>query len=224
MMIHHKIKIATTTLLILISFQIIAQKNEIIILEQVIIGNDTLPMVTLKPAEITAKDLSGVNDIDATLKYHIRKAYPYALRTGRIVNEVNATLEQFDKKRDDKKYIKETEKILKERFKEDLKNLTRTQGKMLTKLIYRETGFTVHELLQTYKSNISAGWWQMLAKMYNINLKEEYHPETDEFDLSMEKYVLYLDQLYQRSGKKAEINNEEINLPVQGKKRKGKGN
>jgi hypothetical protein len=224
MMIHHKIKIATTTLLILISFQIIAQKNEIIILEQVIIGKDTLPMITLRPAEITAKDLSGVNDIDATLKYHIRKAYPYALRTGRIVNEVNATLEQFDKKRDDKKYIKETEKILKERFKEDLKNLTRTQGKMLTKLIYRETGFTVHELLQTYKSNISAGWWQMLAKMYNINLKEEYHPETDEFDLSMEKYVLYLDQLYQRSGKKAEINNEEINLPVQGKKRKGKGN
>lgn len=224
MMNHHKIKITTTILILLISFQIFAQKNEIIILEQVIIGNDTLPMVTLRPAEITAKDLSGVNDIDATLKYHIRKAYPYALRTGRIVNEVNATLEKFDKKREDKKYLKETEKILKDRFKEDLKNLTRTQGKMLTKLIYRETGYTVHELLQTYKSNISAGWWQMLAKMYNINLKEEYHPDTDEFDMSMEKYVLYLDQLYQRTGKKEEITNEEINLPIQGKKRKGKGN
>jgi hypothetical protein len=224
MMIHHKIKIATTILLLLVSFQIIAQKNEIIILEQVIIGNDTLPMVTLKPAEITAKDLSGIQDIDATLKYHIRKAYPYALRTGRIVNEVNATLEKFEKKREDKKYLKETEKILKDRFKADLKNLSRTQGKMLTKLIYRETGYTVHELLQTYKSNISAGWWQMLAKIYDINLKEEYHPNTDEFDIAMEKYVLYLDQLYQRSGKKEEINNEEIYLPVQSKKRKGKRN
>lgn len=224
MMIHRKIRITTTILLLLIGFQTLAQKNEIIILDQVIIGEDTLPMVTLKPAEITAKDLSGVKDIDATLKYHIRKAYPYALRTGRIVNEVNATLEKFEKKREDKKYLKETEKILKERFKEDLKNLTRTQGKMLTKLIYRETGYTVHELLQTYKSNISAGWWQMLAKMYSINLKEEYHPDTDEFDMSMEKYVLYLDQLYQRTGKKEAIDNEEINLPIQSKKRKGKGN
>lgn len=217
-------KIATTIALLLVSLFMNAQKSEVIVLEQVIIGNDTLPTITLNPVEITATDLSNVGDIDSKLKYHIRQAYPYALRTGRIVNEVNATLAALDKKKDDKKYLKASEKVLKDRFKEDLKNLSRTQGRMLTKLVYRETGFTVHELLQTYKSNISAGWWQMLAKMYDINLKEEYHPETDDFDASMEKYVQYLDYLYQRTGKKEEITNEEINLPVQSKKRKGKGN
>lgn len=210
--------------LLFFSYKAKAQKNDIIILDQVIIGDDTLPMVTLKPVDIVGKDLSGISDVDAKLKYHIRVAYPYALRTGRIVNEVDATLEKFKKKKDDKKFLKDTEKVLKDRFKEDLKNLTRTQGRMLTKLIYRETGQTVHQLLQKYKSNISAGWWQMLAKMYDINLKEEYHPESDDFDASMEKYVSYLDYLYQRTGKKYEIENEEINLPVQSQKRKGKGN
>ncbi len=211
-------------LISLTGFSLKAQKtNDVIILEQVIIGDDTLPMIKLEPVEINSTHLRNIKNLDYRMKRHIRIAYPYALRTARIVNQVEAELSKLEKKRDRRKYKNSTEKVLKQRFKEDLKNLTKTQGKMLIKLIYRETGGrTVHSLLQQFQSNFTAGFWQMFAKTWDLDLKDEYHPDTNEQDASIEKYVQYLDKLYQRNGFKKQIENEEINTSVQSKERKGK--
>ena len=189
----------------------------VIILEQVIVGEDTLPAIRLEPVEIKAKPIYG---LDYKMKYHTRKAYPYALRTARIVAEVNETLEGLETKRAKKKYLNSTEKLLKDEFKDDLKNLTRTQGRILIKLIDRETGETVHTLLSEYRSDFKAGWWQFMAKRFDLDLKSEYDPAAE--DKSLDQYVQQLDQIYQRSGKTQIIKNEQLDLSVQSKKRKRK--
>jgi hypothetical protein len=78
-----------------------------------------------------------------------------------------------------KEYLKRTEKAVKNQFMDDLKGLTRSQGRILIKLIYRETGKTTYELLQTYRGDLTAVYWQGLAKVFDANLKEEYDPIED---------------------------------------------
>jgi hypothetical protein len=189
----------------------------VIILEQVIVGDDTLPAVRLDPVEVRAEH---IEELDYRMKYHTRKAYPYALRTSRIVHEVNSSLASLDTKRKKKQYLNSTEKLLKDEFKDDLKNLTRTQGRILIKLIYRETGETVHTLISEYRSDFKAGWWQFMAKRFDLDLKKQYDPAGE--DIALDKYVRYLDAIYQRTGQTEQIKNEQLDLSVHSKKRKRK--
>lgn len=187
----------------------------VIILDQVIVGKDTLPAVKLEPVEIVAEHIEG---LDYRMKYHTRKAYPYALRTSRIVHEVNETLNSLEGRRDRRKYLNSTEKLLKDEFKDDLKNLTRTQGRILIKLIHRETGETVHTLIGEYRSDFKAGWWQFMAKRFDLDLKSIYDPTGE--DMALDMYVQQLDQMYQRTGKTQRINNEPLDLSVHDKRRR----
>lgn len=191
--------------------------HDVIVLEQVIVGEDTLPAVRLEPITIHAPDQT-IDGLDYRMEYHTRKAYPYALRTARIVLEVNEELSKLDGKRDKKKYLNSTEKLLKGEFKDDIKNLTRTQGRILIKLIYRETGASVHELLSEYRSDFKAGWWQFLAQRFDLDLKDVYDPEGE--DAALDAYVQQLDMIYQRTGKTKEINNEKLDLSVHDKRRR----
>ena len=136
--------------------------------------------------------------------------------------EVNDKLSAMDKKREKKKYLNSTEKLIKNEFKDDIKNLTRTQGRVLIKLIYRETGATVHELIADYRSDFKAGWWQFMAKRFDLDLKT-IHDASGE-DKALEAYVQQLDAIYQRTGKTNQIQNEELDLSVQDKRRKRKRN
>ena len=86
-----------------------------------------------------------------------------------------------------KKFIKEQEKIMKEQFEKDLKNLTYTQGKILIKLIDRETGHTSYTLVKELRGSLQAFFWQGIAKIFSANLKSEYDP--DGADKMIEKVV-----------------------------------
>ncbi|MFK5968672.1 MAG: DUF4294 domain-containing protein, partial [Candidatus Marithrix sp.] len=66
------------------------------------------------------------------------------------------------------------EKELKKEFEDELKNLTMTQGKLLIKLVDRETGKTTYELVKQLRGSLSAFFWQSLAKLFGSNLKTEY--------------------------------------------------
>lgn len=177
---------------------------------------------TLEPVDILRiappKNL-GLSSRD---KMYLRKVYPYALRISHLVEQIERELAAIDKNRKRKKYIGEMEDMLKDQFTDDVKDLTRIQGQMLTKLIYRETNKTVFELIKGYKNGLSAGWWNMLGKFYNQNLKMKYEPQG--VDAEIEKYIQYLDKVYQRDGVKEEIQNEQFTPPVQDKKRKRKRN
>lgn len=169
-------------------------------------ATDIIAIVPPKNLGLTARD-----------KMYLRKVYPYALRVSHLVNQIDKELNSLDKNRKRRKYIKEMRKMLKDRFTDDVKDLTRIQGQMLTKLIHRETGQTAFDLIKNYRSGIAAGWWNMLGKFYVQNLKMEYDPTGE--DLEMERYVQYLDRIYNRDGVKDTIRQEKFLPPSQIKKR-----
>jgi hypothetical protein len=91
--------------------------------------------------------------------------------------EQNLQLLSSDKTK--KEYLKRTEEAIKDQFMDDLVNLTVSQGKLLIKLIHRETGKDTYTLLKEYRGSFTAMYWQGLAKMFSADLKNEYNPVED---------------------------------------------
>jgi hypothetical protein len=113
------------------------------------------------------------------LVYNVKKVLPYAKMASFRFQLMEQNLQVLPTEKARKEYLKRTEKAVKNQFMDDLKGLTRSQGRILIKLIYRETGKTTYELLQTYRGDLTAVYWQGLAKVFDANLKEEYDPTED---------------------------------------------
>lgn len=121
--------------------------------------------------------------IDRLFKLHylqtlnaIRNAYPLALETKRTLDEYDKRLAEIENKRKQKKYIKKEEDELKEDFTYALKDLYVHEGKMLIKLINRETGMTVDEILRKYKGDFKANVTHATFKAYGHDTKAKYDP------------------------------------------------
>jgi len=149
------------------------------IIQLQVIDGDTIPMVTLRPISVVERKFENPADRYKFLKLrrNIIKVYPYAKRAANIMAEIEDATEPMNKKRHKKKYIKKLEKDLKTEFKDPLKNLTISQGKVLIKLLERESGKSCHELIKNYKNGVSAFFWQQLGRKWGYDLKEGYHPE-----------------------------------------------
>ncbi len=187
-----------------------------IVLPKVILFGDTLPEIVLDPVEINATRLSKVNLQEWQMRY-LRIVYPYALRTARLTKKINDDLQKCDSKRERKRYLDECEKVLRAQFESNLKNLSRKQGQYLIKLIDRETGQTVYDLLKEYRSGWKAFWWNFAGKFFQLNMKEGYDAIGE--DREIENYVARLEEIYQHDGTIYRINNEQFNTPVPGEKR-----
>ncbi|MBK7712192.1 MAG: DUF4294 domain-containing protein [Bacteroidales bacterium] len=114
------------------------------------------------------------------LVYNIKKVYPYALIVRTTLAGVNEELKNFPDERDKKRYLKDLEKDVFSRYRDDIENLTITQGKLLLKLIDRETQNTSYTLIREYRGKFSAAFWQSIARIFGTNLKEEYDPDGDD--------------------------------------------
>lgn len=114
------------------------------------------------------------------------KVYPYAkLAADRLV-ELNDSLTSIKSKSKRKKYTKEVQKYIEGEFSDELKKLTRTEGQILVKLIYRQTGKTAFNLVKELRSGWRAFWYNTTAKMFKISIKEEYHPDNVREDYLIE--------------------------------------
>jgi len=161
-----------------------------------VIDGDTLPLVLLQPVAVIAS--REKRDYVAEYKFrrlkrYVTKVYPYAKEAGRIIDEINTITADITKKRKQRKYLKKLEKDLKATFQDELKNLTISQGKILTKLLHRETGLTTHQLIKKYKSGITAGFYQFVGKRFGYNLKKGYDPINDAYDKDIESIVQQLE-------------------------------
>lgn len=125
------------------------------------------------------------------LRYYILrrktiKVYPYAkLAADRLV-ELNDSLSKIKRKSKRKKYTKKVQKYIEGEFSEELKKLTRTEGQILVKLIYRQTGKTAFSLVKELRSGWRAFWYNTTAKMFKISIKEEFHPDSVHEDYLIE--------------------------------------
>ena len=114
------------------------------------------------------------------LIYNVKKAYPWAKLAGEKLDEVEVHMGTLKTEKEQREYIKEVENQLLDDYKEDLKKLTVTQGRILIKLVDRETGDTSYELVKELRGNLSAAFWQALARLFGSNLKSEYDAEGEE--------------------------------------------
>jgi len=125
------------------------------------------------------------------LRYYILrrktiKVYPYAKLAAERLSELNDSLANIKKKRKRKKYTKQVQKYIEGEFSDELKKLTRTEGQILIKLIYRQTGKTTFGLVKELRSGWRAFWYSTTAKMFKISLKEEYNPNVVQEDYLIE--------------------------------------
>lgn len=123
------------------------------------------------------------------LRLDVRRVYHLAKISGKLLNETNAALANMSDEKEKRKYVKKLEKELKARYEGQLRKLTLKQGKILIKLIHRETDNTAFSLIKEYRSGASALFWQALARFFGANLKAGYHPDTDPKDAKIEYIV-----------------------------------
>ncbi|MDR2887986.1 MAG: DUF4294 domain-containing protein [Bacteroidales bacterium] len=111
---------------------------------------------------------------NARLIYNIRRVYPYAIIARERLMQVAAELEAMETETERREYLKETEKDVFAKYKDEITNLTITQGRILIKLIDRETQNTSFQLIRDYRGGVSAVFWQGIARLFGSNLKAEY--------------------------------------------------
>jgi hypothetical protein len=125
------------------------------------------------------------------LRYYILrrktiKVYPYAKLAAERLVELNDSIVLIKRRSKRKKYTKKIQKYIEEEFSEELKKLTRTEGQILVKLIYRQTGTTAFNLVKELRSGWRAFWYNTTAKMFKISLKKEYDPKNVHEDYLIE--------------------------------------
>lgn len=112
------------------------------------------------------------------LVHNFSKAYPYALVAKKLVMEADSTI-AADRLKGVKRerYISKVQKELFDVFEGQMRKLTVSQGALIMKLIDREVGKTSYNIIKGYKSGITAGFWQGIAKIFGSDLKEPYDPD-----------------------------------------------
>jgi hypothetical protein len=106
----------------------------------------------------------------------LKKVYPYAQKAKYKLIRMEREFRNLESERAKKRYIKKVEKEIKNEFKDDIKSMTINQGRLLLKLIDRETGNTSYQLLDELKGSFSAFFWQTAARVFGHDLKAEYDP------------------------------------------------
>jgi hypothetical protein len=123
------------------------------------------------------------------LRWNVHKVYPYAVRVAEIMTEVETHVASLPSEDARKEYLKSQEASLFGSYEDDLRRMTRSQGKVLIKLVYRETGASTFELIKETKSGASAVFWQSIGLIFGINLKQAFDVESDEEDAMINQIV-----------------------------------
>lgn len=144
----------------------------------------------------------------------VLKAYPYAVLAADKLNAVNDTLEMISKKSAKRKYVKKRQKYLEEEFTPQLKKLTRMEGQVLIKLVYRQTGNTTFNVVKEYRSGWRAFWYNATAGVFKLSLKEEYHPESDFEDYMIEDILQRADNRGQIELQPSKLDFDYYKIPV----------
>ncbi len=119
------------------------------------------------------------------LQNRVYVTYPYAKLASERLTNLNRGMGNLKTSREKKRYFNIVENYLNDEFEAKLKKLSRSQGRILVKLIHRQTGSTTFELVKNLKSGWKAFWSNTAASMFDINLKTKYAP----FDVN-EDYLI----------------------------------
>jgi len=160
----------------------------------IIVGNDTVPVFYLEDIYIWGNK-SFRNSAESRqwnrLVRNVKVAYPYAKLAGIKFNEYNQKVAAITNEKARKALMEQAEDELQAQFGEELKNLTTTQGKILIKLIDRQTTNTSFDIVKDFRGRFRAFFYQSFARIFGMNLKSEYDPLGDDADI--ERIVLMIE-------------------------------
>ena len=111
------------------------------------------------------------------LRRRVFRVYPYAKLAADRLTVLNDRLNEIESKRARKKYLKRLEKFIYEEFEEELKKLSKSQGRILIKLVHRQTGSTTFDLVKELRTGWKAFIYQTTASLFSLSLKDQYNPE-----------------------------------------------
>ncbi|HEX4372770.1 MAG TPA: DUF4294 domain-containing protein [Puia sp.] len=158
---------------------------------------DTIPLRTLEMVWVTAKMPEAMRKRLAEwtkLRNAVYVTYPYARKAGAIMNDMNAKMAKMTDESQKKTYIKSREKELKKEFADPLENLSVYQGKILMKLINRQTGNNCYDIIKEYKGGLTARFYQTVAFFFGTSLKQPYDAKGD--DQQIESIVKEVERMY----------------------------
>lgn len=162
--------------------------NDTIPVSAIIYQNQWIPTQNLQYLFFTApypKHLLKKKAAWTRLRNAVYVTYPYAKKAGLIMNEINVKLITIHGKEERKKYLKSREKELKKEFADPLSDLSVYQGRVLMKLINRQTGNNCYDIIKEYKGGFTARFWQTLAFVFGSNLKQPYNAAEGDKDIEM---------------------------------------
>jgi hypothetical protein len=174
-----------------------AQVKDTITTFAIIYNGDTIEAKTLQTVPVYRRLSAAQSRARAEwtrLRNAIYITYPYAKRAGAVMNSINKQLANIPDKQNRKKIILSKEKELRKEFAEPLMNLSVYQGRVLMKLIFRETGNNCYEIIKEYKGGITARFYQTIAFFLGSSLKQQY--DKDGAEAEMEKIVQEVERMY----------------------------
>ena len=122
---------------------------------------------------------------------NVKKTLPIAKEVNRAIIETYEFLQTLPDEKSRQKHLQAVEKSVKEQYTPRMKKLTFSQGKLLIKLINRETDSSSYELVKAFLGPFKAGFYQAFAAIFGASLKKEYHPEGE--DAMVEQIVLLVE-------------------------------
>ncbi len=155
---------------------------------------DTILISQLDEVVIKPRSRNATRDLRQYRKliYNVKKVYPYAKLAGTKFGEVNAHIQSLATNRERREYIRQVEEEILKQYENDLKDLTITQGRILIKLIDRETSQTSYQVVKDLRGGFQATFWQAIARLFGSNLKTEYDAEGE--DKMIEEIMLMIEK------------------------------
>lgn len=165
-----------------------AQENQLHLLPIRIIGQDTIPQVELAGVEVFSFKIFKTRhetQQNSRLIRNVKKVYPYAKLAGQKLREYEIILSQVQTEKEKNKIMKKLEQEIKDEYGSELEKLTISQGKILIKLIDRETGNTSYDLVKDFRGGFMAFFYQSFARIFGYDLKTKYDPNGEDQNIEI---------------------------------------
>lgn len=167
---------------------VLAQDQNYHVVQYRIIGRDTIPYVKISGVEVydfkifkTKKQAKQNN----RLIRNVKAVYPWAKLAGAKLQEYEKVYLEAETRKEQRRIMKNVEREIQDEYGGELKKLTISQGKILIKLVDRETGNSSYELVQDFRGNFVALFYQSFARIFGYNLKQRYDPEGEDRNIEI---------------------------------------
>lgn len=178
-------------LLLLIVYNGYSQNNTDEQPAYIYVEGDSIPKTAIELNEILILNrikFSSEEDIKNyyLIKRRTLKVYDYAKLASERLDSLESRFSRIASKRERKRYAKLVQKYIDNEFSEELKKLSRSEGRILIKLIHRQTGSSAFDLIKSLRSGWNAFWFNNTAKLFDLSLKSEFDPYSNKYDFYVE--------------------------------------